>query len=646
MSVNNNISVKATGVSPVGAAVPGGGRATKPDAVVSDGDEFFAKTYAYNEQESRWEETFSIRFSPYDKMGSAQWASVVDAGLAGDVLGYMADKTLDASLYLSEKVLQDQTHFHSAGYLAVQAGDKAIILNGHSYAANIAKALNLASDDVVFSPNGGNGHAAGLNLKIDGQWIHSGNPLSAAVFGNLSDEVQWSLVYALAGKAIPDSFISQDLWNPESAFSRMSREAAGEAGDFTLDPELEAPSDVAVGNPDLSFTIGDSDFTRILRKYGMMGNADAWAMGLMFLSSNMQATLTKSLASSLEINKKYDDFLFNKSLLLNNRIFKIIREGNLEFQKAQAAMGKKRTAAERWDSIWDNVGRGDWGQAFEEGLSLAYDATIGMVTSAISWVVGKAAKELNKVVAQVTSGMVSPQTQKQIEGFIAMWDEMAASAESSMRLEKHEYGDTTLISDEEAAEKMAEFNTLSEKEAEFLNYTDISALLGMTSSTARTITDIGKGVANFIGGAQIAAVAAPTAIFGLLTAGSLALGPLAWFTITPVLASLTYTAAFFGALVAIPAAMGMMSANQVMDANVYSVEANYRQAQFSYVASMAQATMEGIAAAREAVTAEIDLVGKDVAMAMEFISGLEDLVNQVLETVAGLSRGAAEGFSS
>ncbi len=609
------------------------GETSKPERPpaysTANGVTTFSK-WEYDEETNEWVAKNQWSFSESDKISTTTFKEMVAAGVGEELLSYFESNKTDVQRYVDSTLLDQKSLFYEQGYLPIQSGDKIVISAGAGFAANLAHALDVDADDVKFSATSENGLQAGINIKVDGKWHNATNPLTAAVFDTLSDEQQFNLATSVYSRIIPDSFISQDMLKEGSPYAMLMSELTGLP---KLDPKWkQEPDDIEL--PPLTFSLNQmysGKAGEILRQYNMMGNADAWAMMLMVLSSDVQTTLTNALTQSFQMNQKLDDILFKKTLSLNNRLFDVIRQNNLEFQRLQESRPVKRTLAQRWDSIWANFKNGDIFGGLCEAVTLLYDVSIGYLVNVVAFAINSAVDAVKRIVVMVKHKKGSISEQEYQKAMAEFFGASSKSIMSKLRLEDYKAGKPEFMSEAEEKEIMERINNIDDTEEEFLNYADLATLKGMINSDVRnsrdnmtTATNITTGVTSAIG----AFFASQFLYMFLAPLGGVGL--------------------LLGVAAAILLISGVTSKYQQntakLDSDAFAAESSYRQAQFNHVTAMTSAMVEQLSASRDAIADETGTYSQELSSAMEFIANMEEFLGHMLEQVGNLGRGAAKGF--
>ncbi len=628
---NNPVGNRQVNNSPGGVSGNPGAKTEpeRPPAFSTENGEKTFSTWEYDSDSKIWKAKDQWSFSETNKLSTTSFKEMVSAGLGEELLSYFQAAGTEFQNYVESSLLDQKSLFYEQGYLPVQYGDKIVLASGAGYAENLASALNLNSGEVKFSTKSENGLQAGINIKIDGKWHNATSPLTSAVFDTLSDQEQASLVESVRAGLIPENFISQDMLNPGTTYSRLLEEMSvpGSASTWTPQPdEIELPS------PKITFVYTSSgNAAEILRQSGMMANADAWAMVLMMVSSDVQSTLTEALTQSFKLNQQLDDLLFNKTLSLNNRLFDTIRQNNLEFQRLQASRPVKRTASERIGSFFDKLFSGDIGGAFCEAVTLLYDVTIGLVVSAITVALSKAATAVAKLFDTTEGKKATTTGQQFLQNLHAFFESSATSALSKLRLEDQKTGTLDFMSEEEEQAIKNRFNVISAEEAAYLNYTDIASLGSLINREAREANENMTTATNWTTGLS-------AAIGGYFASQFLYM----------FLAPLGVAGLGLGVLAGIFLASGAVSKYQQnisqLDTSTFAAESSYRQAQFNHVTAMTSAMVEQLSASRDAIADETSQFSQELANSMEFLASMEEFLGQILEQVGNLGRGAARSL--
>ncbi|MCD8351852.1 MAG: hypothetical protein LUC93_14690 [Planctomycetaceae bacterium] len=557
-------------------------------------------------QSGEWMLTGHKTFSatPEQRMNQGQWSALSETDKMALAAAWEKEDSV-ANIFTKKLIEQMTPYFMEKGWYVVEVAGK------HTISTTAPSGLK---DELAKS---------GLELTVgaDGMKIDAGNglilgrdaPLTPVAYAGLSKGQKQALFSCWNLGQLPDYLFDEKLLADDGQFG--SQIFSTKSWEGAIDSQPYINPDIKV--PDIPNPYGKVDFSAVFGGL-QAGGVEAWAFKIMSLSTSMQNIMSDSMSKRLGISSSKDEFQFQKNLVLNKKMFSMIRKINEESKRAMEAQAKKRSIGDRFSEAWENLTSGNVTGFISEVFSICYDATIGMMMNAmqggitgVMWVVSfvrKAYYESNGDTQMI----------KQMAAEMRQYEMTMDALAHKFQLGDIVYPEIEPVSEEEMAALEADVNLLTAEEREYLSYAELGA----------SFKGINQQVRDVEGNAD-------TATWVMMGVG-LALGVLAMAT------GLFWAPMGIGMIVG--AVNGKSQADQVNAANAYTLESEFRSAQMTHKASLVAAVGEKVEAARGNLREEIDMLSKDLQYMMEFITSLEGLLDTLLATTVNMQDSAAAGF--
>lgn len=500
--------------------------------------------------------------------------------------------------------------FNSSGLDAVRA-DGYILTTETVDGKNVTKiGQNTAEDDKDLAAK-----LKEVGLTFDKEkGINGKKEFGKGDYDKLNSAQQNALYEIWAFGYIDDSFFSDGL---KEKFQEIAKKQFGNDGsnltrrlvgdiqsaNDSFDIEIANKFKPSLDLPKLSLFSGELK--------GKIRDADSWTFGIMLISTNMQRTMSTALTDIINTSSNKDQFLFNKSLAVNEKRFEGLKLMNKQTTLAQKAnMRKKRNFFQRIGDMFKKLFKGDIGGFFKDLGSI--------INSFMPWtIIANRIKSLILTVKwivlriQLAGATGDAEKVAKLNGQLKALEKTMEEHVLTMGGGSVTYGEGVELADKKEIEEMEKaLNELTAEDSEYLTYADIGNFIEWSNERARDVKeafDIAVGV-----------------ITGVVAAVGFWMGGL-----IPV-------------MLAISALAGAAQYDAVMEANVFTVEVQSRIAQLKERAAHFDSLSTELDALREKNRDDINLYGKIGEEMMKFLEYLQESINDVLNKMAEMEQAPAD----
>ncbi len=583
--------------------------------------------YTYNEKDDKWEAS-SKTFDENNPMSAEDWKKFAESGknnaeVATFFEKWAADPSL-SKLLSSGALTEAMAKAKDLGYIITSDSGLTYIEKMSEIIDRLRETFGTTGLEVIIK----DGKLTGFRVQIDGKWetFGSDRKFSDGWYKDVTKEQQSALYYAWSMGYLPDEFMNEVMLGTDGVFGQRVQSEFGKDGTKLADDAKDK-----MGDTNTSFDFGTDggmpeidnpimNIFSILSPQGFKGTMDAWAIGLMSMGMRIQNTVTDSIGKILNMTSQKDEFLFQKSLILNKKMFDVIRHINEQARLAELASHRKRRSI--WDRIGDMFGKlfsGDVGGFFSDFGNIILDMTIRWITNLISYLIGQIQRGITMARLATAESSGDMKQVRQLKQQLKTMEMALSEMEHKLGGGDIQTGDYDRLSEEEMKEIEDKMNTLSDEEEMYLSYAELGDFVDMHSPQASKTRNDLELATDIMGGIAMG-------VLGLLTAG------MAMVAMGPMMVA--------GALF-ISSAADKQQADAVIDARMYQIETEERVASMKHRSANFNALTEEVNTLRETLKSNIDLLGKDAKLIMTFVERLQDMLDTALTTMIGMEDRAA-----
>lgn len=431
----------------------------------------------------------------------------------------------------------------------------------------------------------------------DGNIKNAGDLLNMEKYNKLTFAQQEKLFDLWNKNILPDDFLDDEVG------AKFDVKALHANNDFSIPNQTPALPKPNTG------TLSFRDLFQYDENGKLMGNPALWGMGLMSMMNSISVAQTKHIETTMTQSMDKDEYYFQKALVVNKKMYLTIATQNKKIVDAHNLQAKKKNFWQRLGGIFKSLFTGKIIEAIKEAASLIYDCTIGLITKLVKTVLSGAATIVFLCMK------AHYQSNGDFDKVKAMDEQIKALGEQL----KDEWTFTKTYSDSAAIKKsMAEseamekeLNTLTAEEAMYVTIGDLG-FMDMVNEQAQFMVSPWMQVINGImGGIGMATGLFFGGVFGV-----------------------------FGAL------QNLEQMEQVQTANAYALESQQQAMMLRFRSGQVEALQQTVQAFRQEISADMDLLGKDLEMTMEVLKTMEDMLNDLISTAMSMGMNAAKGSSA